>query len=43
LLCRGRVLKGQLVVDAILMTGIHTVLQDEQGEAVKVNGLLLAV
>lgn len=36
--CRGRALKGELVVDAILMTGIHSILQDDQGDAVKVRG-----
>jgi hypothetical protein len=32
------VLKGELVVDAVLMTGIHSILQDDQGDAVKVRG-----
>lgn len=40
--CRGRVLRGKLVVDALLMTGIHTVLQDEQGEAINVRSLQIA-
>lgn len=34
---RGRVLKGRLVVDALLMTGIHSVLEDEAGDVVKVG------
>jgi hypothetical protein len=31
------VLKGKLVVDAILMTSIQSILQDEHGDAVKVG------
>jgi hypothetical protein len=31
------VLKGKLVVDAVLMTGVASVLQDEHGDVVKVS------
>ena len=35
-------LKGKLVTDALFMTGIHSILQDEQGDAVKVCGTAMA-